>query len=53
MIKNLEDSAPRGETIKRKLPTIIIETLEFIGVSVPSFGGNWEQEFYIKTNWEV
>lgn len=52
-ITNLVDSAPRGETIKRKLPTIIIETLEFIGVSVPSFGGNWEQEFYIKTNWEV
>jgi len=52
-IKNLVDSAPRGETIKRKLPSIIVRTLEFLGVSIPSFGGNWEQEFYVKTNWGI
>jgi hypothetical protein len=52
-IKNLVDSAPRGETIKRKLPSIIVKTLEYLGVIIPSFGGNWEQEFNVKTNWEA
>src|SRR5699024_2586821 len=50
-IENLVDSAPRGETIKRKLPAIVIKTLEWMGVVVPSFGGNWSQEFKINTLW--
>lgn len=50
-IRNLVDSAPRGETIKRKLPKIVIETLEWMGVVIPSFGGNWSQEFKVKTVW--
>lgn len=50
-ITHIVDSAARGETIKRKLNPLLIKTLEYIGVNVPSFGGNWEQDFYIKTNW--
>lgn len=50
-IKNLVNSAPRGETIRRKLSPFVVSTLEFLGVNIPSFGGNWEQEFYVKTNW--
>ncbi len=52
-LTNLVDSAQRGETIKRKLPTIVIKTFEFLNVNIPSFGGNWEQEFHIKTNWTI
>lgn len=50
-LTNLVDSAPRGETIRRKLPTIVILTLDYLKVNIPSFGGNWDQEFYVKTNW--
>lgn len=27
------------------------KTFEFLNVNIPSFGGNWKQEFHIKTNW--
>lgn len=52
-IKNLVDSAARSETIKRKLNPLVIKTLEFMGVNIPSLGGNWEQEYYVKTLWIV
>lgn len=51
-IENLVNSAPRGETIKRKLHQTIVRYLESIGVYIPSFGGNWNQEFNIQTTWE-
>lgn len=52
-IKNLVDSAPRGETIRRKMPYQIARTIQLMGINIPSFGGNWEQEFNIKTHWQV
>jgi hypothetical protein len=52
-ILNLVDSAPRSETVKRKLSPLVIKTLEYMGLNIPSFGGNWEQEFYVKTNWKL
>lgn len=51
-MKNLVDSAERGQTIKRKLPSKVVSTLEYIGVVIPSFGGNWSQQFNVKANWE-
>lgn len=51
-IENLVDSAPRSETISRKLPYYVKETLEWMGINIPSFGGNWEQVFNISTQWE-
>lgn len=52
-IENLVDSAPRGQTIKRKLPIFISNKLEsdfrFI---LPSFGGDLYQEFNVETVWE-
>ena len=51
-IKNLFDSAPRGETIKRKLSPKTIKSLQDKGITIPSFGGNWSQEYHIETEWE-
>lgn len=51
-IPNIIDSAPRGQTIKRKLPTKVVSTIEYLGLVIPSFGGNWQQEFNLKTTWQ-
>lgn len=51
-MKNLVDSAPRGTTIMRKLnPLIILALLIILKRPIPSFGGNWDQEFHIVTQW--
>ncbi|WP_136667930.1 hypothetical protein [Flavobacterium sp. H122] len=51
-IENLVDSAPRGQTIKRKLPIFISNKLESeFNFSLPSFGGDLRQEFNIETIW--
>lgn len=52
-IENLVDSAPRGQTIKRKLPVLISSKLESeMNFKIPSFGGDVYQEFNIEATWE-
>lgn len=50
-LTNFIDSAPRGQTIRRKMPARLLAILDHYGIEVPSVGGNMLQRYDISDVW--
>ncbi|MEL6257239.1 MAG: hypothetical protein AAFR87_34915 [Bacteroidota bacterium] len=50
-IKNFVNDASRGQTVKRKLNPEIAKIFDRLSIPIPSFGGDFWQEYKLKAEW--
>jgi hypothetical protein len=50
-MKSIFTNGERGTTIRNTLNEKIVIALDYLGIDIPSFGGNWDQIYEIETTW--